>query len=56
MRQAILASGAEVITVSLRRQAAARVREGKAFWDYVKDLGKTPCSPILPAVAAPGKR
>jgi len=39
MRQAIIASGAEVITVSLRRQAA-QGHEGKAFWDYVKDLGK----------------
>jgi thiazole synthase len=39
MRQAILASGAEVITVSLRRQSP-RQQEGAAFWDYVKDLGK----------------
>ncbi len=39
MRQAILASGAEVITVSLRRQSPQQ-QEGAAFWDYVKDLGK----------------
>jgi thiazole synthase len=39
MRQAVLASGAEVITVSLRRQAPQQ-QEGAAFWNYVKDLGK----------------
>ncbi len=46
MRQAILASSADVITVSLRRQAAQH-QDGKAFWDYVKDLGKT----LLPNTA-----
>ncbi len=39
MRQAILASGAAVITISLRRQAPTPAA-GAAFWDYVKDLGK----------------
>lgn len=39
MRQAIIASGADVITVSLRRQAPTPT-DGAAFWDYVKDLGK----------------
>ncbi len=36
MRDAIVASQAQVITVSLRRQAQG----GEAFWDYVKDLDR----------------
>jgi thiazole synthase len=39
MRQAILASQAEVITLSLRRQSASQ-NSGAAFWDYVKDLDR----------------
>jgi thiazole synthase len=39
MRQAIIASQAEVITLSLRRQSALQ-KSGAAFWDYVKDLNK----------------
>src|SRR5690606_15765564 len=39
MKQAILASEAEVITVSLRRQAPAD-SGGKSFWDYIGTLGK----------------
>jgi len=39
MEQAILASEAEVITVSLRRQAPAD-SGGKSFWDYIGTLGK----------------
>ena len=38
MRQAIIASKAEVITVALRRQLNAA--NGASFWDTVKDLGK----------------
>lgn len=37
MREAVLASGAEVITVSLRRENP-REKRGQAFWDLVKDL------------------
>lgn len=39
MRQAIQASQAEVVTVSLRRQSPAQ-GHGATFWDYLKDLGK----------------
>ncbi len=38
MRGAIVASGAEVITLSLRRQGSADA--GAAFWDHIKDLGR----------------
>lgn len=38
LREAIKLSGAEVITVSLRRQSLTQ-DEGSAFWDYIKDLG-----------------
>lgn len=38
MRDAIVASGAEVLTVSLRRENP-RERTGQAFWSYVQDLG-----------------
>ncbi|MCB9664364.1 MAG: thiazole synthase [Alphaproteobacteria bacterium] len=38
MREAIQACGAEVITVSLRRENP-RERAGQAFWSYVRDLG-----------------
>ncbi len=39
MQQAIMASGADVITLSLRRQSPEK-QGGKQFWDYIKDLGK----------------
>ena len=40
MREAIAASAAEIITVSLRRQAFAnKDKSPNSFWDYVKDLG-----------------
>lgn len=39
MQRAILASGAQVITVSLRRQAPGS-GGGQAFWDLVRELGK----------------
>jgi thiazole synthase len=35
MRDAIRASGAEVVTVSLRRQGSG----GAGFWEYLRDLG-----------------
>jgi thiazole synthase len=38
MRRAIAASGSEVITVSLRWQAAGTKGE-RPFWDYARDLG-----------------
>ncbi|HIQ14081.1 MAG TPA: thiazole synthase, partial [Leucothrix sp.] len=38
MQQAIRASEAEVITLSLRRQSPEK-QGGNSFWDYVKDLG-----------------
>lgn len=37
MREAILASGAQVVTVSLRRQSPG-TKGGSQFWDFVKDL------------------
>ncbi|CAM2008012.1 thiazole synthase [Acanthopleuribacter pedis] len=46
MRQAIEASRADVLTVSLRRQNPAD-GGGEQFWDYIKDLGKR----ILPNTA-----
>ena len=39
MRQAIEASGAEVITVSLRRQSPER-GGGATFWDLVREMGR----------------
>ncbi len=38
MRRAIRASGAEVVTVSLRRQAPDR-EGGRSFWELVRELG-----------------
>ncbi len=38
MQQAIKASKAEVITLSLRRQSPDQ-KGGEKFWDYIKDLG-----------------
>ena len=38
MRQAIVASGAEILTVSLRRENPEK-RAGQAFWSYVRELG-----------------
>jgi thiazole synthase len=37
MRQAIIASGAEVVTVSLRRQSPGS-KSGSQFWDIIKNL------------------
>ena len=38
MQQAIRASGAEIVTVSLRRETAGG-RSGHAFWDLIRELG-----------------
>lgn len=38
LAEAVRASGAEVVTVSLRRESAQR-RDGQAFWSLVRDLG-----------------
>jgi thiazole synthase len=37
MKEAILASGAQIVTVSLRRQSP-RTKGGEQFWNYVKEL------------------
>jgi len=46
MQEAIRASGAEVVTVSLRRESAGG-RIGNAFWDLIRDLNVT----VLPNTA-----
>ena len=38
LAEAVRASGAEIVTVSLRREAA-RIREGQDFWRLVRELG-----------------
>jgi thiazole synthase len=38
LRQAVGASGAEIVTVSVRRESA-RVRTGQGFWELVEQLG-----------------
>jgi thiazole synthase len=38
LSQAVRASGAEIVTVSLRREAA-RLREGQDFWRLIRELG-----------------
>jgi thiazole synthase len=38
LAQAVRASGAEIVTVSLRREAA-RLREGQDFWRLIRELG-----------------
>ncbi|MCC5797435.1 MAG: thiazole synthase [Methylophaga sp.] len=39
MLEAIRASGAEVITVSLRRQSAEQAQSGQQFWQMIESLG-----------------
>src|SRR6202047_2171325 len=46
MQGAIRASGAEIVTVSLRREAAGG-KTGDAFWSLIRDLGVT----VLPNTA-----
>ena len=38
LRQAVEASGAEIVTVSLRRESA-RARTGQGFWELIEQLG-----------------
>ena len=38
LRQAVEASSAEIVTVSLRRESA-RMRAGQGFWELIEDLG-----------------
>ena len=47
MEKAIKASGAEIVTVALRRQTANALDDGNQFWDIIKDLGVT----VLPNTA-----
>lgn len=46
LRQAIAASGAKIVTVSLRREAAGE-RAGQAFWDIIREAGVS----VLPNTA-----
>ncbi|MCP3056040.1 thiazole synthase, partial [Aurantimonas sp. LRZ36] len=38
MAEAVRASGAEIVTVSLRRESA-NAQAGQGFWDLIRDLG-----------------
>lgn len=38
LAEAVRAAGAEVVTVSLRRESAER-RDGQAFWELIRELG-----------------
>ena len=46
LRQAVEASGAEIVTVSLRRESA-RARTGQGFWSLIEQLGRR----VLPNTA-----
>ena len=46
MQNAIRASGSEIVTVSLRREAAGG-KTGDAFWNLIRELGVT----VLPNTA-----
>ncbi|MEZ5827059.1 MAG: thiazole synthase [Hyphomicrobiales bacterium] len=46
LRQAVEASGAEIVTVSLRRESA-RARTGQGFWALIEELGRR----VLPNTA-----
>ena len=46
LAEAVKASGAEIVTVSLRREGA-RVKEGQGFWRLIRDLGVS----VLPNTA-----
>ncbi len=47
MERAIEASGAEIVTVALRRQSATNLSGGNQFWEIIKGLGVT----VLPNTA-----
>ena len=46
LRQAVEASGAEIVTVSLRRESA-RAKTGQGFWALIEELGRR----VLPNTA-----
>jgi thiazole synthase ThiGH ThiG subunit len=46
LRQAVETSGAEIVTVSLRRESA-RARTGQGFWELIEKLGRL----VLPNTA-----
>lgn len=46
LRQAVEASGAEIVTVSLRRESA-RAKNGQGFWGLIEELGRK----VLPNTA-----
>ena len=46
LRQAVEASGAEIVTVSLRRESA-RAKTGQGFWELIEELGRK----VLPNTA-----
>jgi thiazole synthase len=46
LRQAVQASGADIVTVSLRRESA-RARTGQGFWELIEKLGRQ----VLPNTA-----
>lgn len=39
LRQAVVRSGSEIVTVSLRRESLGGAKAGHAFWDLIKGLG-----------------
>ncbi len=47
MAKSIKASGAEIVTVALRRQSATNLKDGNQFWEIIKDLNVT----VLPNTA-----
>jgi len=47
MEKSIKASGANIVTVALRRQTASSLDGGNGFWDIIKELGVT----VLPNTA-----
>ena len=49
MADAIRASGAELVTLSLRRQTSGQ-GDGQGFWDHIRETGCRLC-PIRPVVA-----
>ena len=51
MQQAIRASGAQIVTVSVRRETAGG-KAGDAFWSLIRELELSPSCPTPPAAAA----
>ncbi|MGD8766901.1 MAG: thiazole synthase, partial [Methyloceanibacter sp.] len=46
LRQAVEASGAQIVTVSLRRESA-RAKTGQGFWGLIEEMGRR----VLPNTA-----